>query len=223
MTREEAIKEIDWYRQLIEKRITLWGKGLSVEWHDRLVGNISDVAQRESLLELKEYDNGYYIGELNAKGQREGYGIYTLTNGKGWIMQAGFWQKDAPMGSHTIYDAAAPAAKRMLASVHFSGRSKKERGKIELSISPRGIDSRERKFRQWEGCRSIDNISSADGDCTQCPRSNFHHSHHRSALRLRLYAQQEVNPLENLALNKAEQSLGTSLRLLDKAHMTRVF
>lgn len=151
MTREEAIKEIDWYRQLIEKRITLWGKGLSVEWRDRLVGNISDVAQRESLLELKEYDNGYYIGELNAKGQREGYGIYTLTNGKGWIMQAGFWQKDAPMGSHTIYDAAAPAAKRMLASVHFSGRSKKERGKIELSISPRGIDSRERKFRQWEG------------------------------------------------------------------------
>lgn len=151
MTREEAIKEIGWYRQLIEKRITLWGKGLSVEWRDRLVGNISDVAQRESLLELKEYDNGYYIGELNAKGQREGYGIYTLTNGKGWIMQAGFWQKDAPMGSHTIYDAAAPAAKRMLASVHFSGRSKKERGKIELSISPRGIDSRERKFRQWEG------------------------------------------------------------------------
>lgn len=151
MTREEAIKEIGWYRQLIEKRITLWGKGLSMEWRDRLVGNISDVAQRESLLELKEYDNGYYIGELNAKGQREGYGIYTLTNGKGWIMQAGFWQKDAPMGSHTIYDAAAPAAKRMLASVHFSGRSKKERGKIELSISPRGIDSRERKFRQWEG------------------------------------------------------------------------
>jgi hypothetical protein len=151
MTREEAIKEIGWYRQLIEKRITLWGKGLSVEWSDRLVGNISDVAQRESLLELKEYDNGYYIGELNAKGQREGYGIYTLTNGKGWIMQAGFWQKDAPMGSHTIYDAAAPAAKRMLASVHFSGRRKKERGKIELSISPRGIDSRERKFRQWEG------------------------------------------------------------------------
>ena len=151
MTREEAIKEIGWYRQLIEKRITLWGKGLSVEWRDRLVGNISDVAQRESLLELKEYDNGYYIGELNAKGQREGYGIYTLTNGKGWIMQAGFWQKDAPMGSHTIYDAAAPAAKRILASVHFSGRSKKERGKIELSISPRGIDSRERKFQQWEG------------------------------------------------------------------------
>ena len=151
MTREEAIKEIGWYRQLIEKRITLWGKGLSVEWRDRLVGNISDVAQRESLLELKEYDNGYYIGELNAKGQREGYGIYTLTNGKGWIVQAGFWQKDAPMGSHTIYDTAAPAAKRILASVHFSGRSKKERGKVELSISPRGIDSRERKFRQWEG------------------------------------------------------------------------
>lgn len=153
MTREEAIKEIGWYRQLIEKRITLWGKGISAEWRERLTGNIDDVAERESLLNLKEYTNGYYIGELNAKGQREGYGIYTYTppQSKGWIMQAGFWQNDAPMGSQTLYDADAPAQRRMLASVHFSGRRKKERGKIEFSISPRGIDSRERKFRQWEG------------------------------------------------------------------------
>lgn len=153
MTRDKAIEEIDWYQQLIDRRIAQWGKGIAQEWRERLAGNLCDVAERKSQLQLKEYDEGYYIGELDADGRRQGYGIYTRTprNSKGWIMQAGFWNEDAPMGSHTLYDADAPASRRMLASVNFSGKSKKERGKIEFSISPRGIDSRERKFRQWEG------------------------------------------------------------------------
>lgn len=153
MTREQAIKEIEWYQRLVEKRLTDWGKGISPEWQERLTGNLRDVAERRGLLELKEYGDGYYIGELDEDGLRQGYGIYTRTpkSGKGWIMQAGFWHENQPMGSHTLYDADAPAKSRMLASVYFSGERKNERGKIEYSISPRGIDSRERKFRQWEG------------------------------------------------------------------------
>lgn len=153
MTREEAIKEIGWYQQLVEKRLNGWGKGISPEWQERLIGNLHDVAERTTQLELKEYDDGYYIGELDKDGLRQGYGIFTRTTkkSKGWVMQAGFWHEDTPMGSHTFYDADAPSKSRMLASVYFKGGRKNERGKIEYSISPRGIDSRERKFRQWEG------------------------------------------------------------------------
>lgn len=153
MTRDEAIKEIDWYRQLVEKRLRQWGKGISAEWRERLSGNLSDVAERAAHLEFREYVDGYYIGEIDEEGLRQGYGVYTRTTNRnaGWTMQAGFWHEDRPMGSHTLYDADAPATNRMLASVNFSGRSKKERGKIEYSISPRGIDCRQRRFSQWEG------------------------------------------------------------------------
>lgn len=153
MTRDEAIKEIDWYRQLVEKRLRQWGKGISAEWRERLSGNLSDVAERAACLEFREYADGYYIGEVDEEGLRQGYGIYTRTTGRnaGWTMQAGFWHEDRPMGSHTLYDADAPATSRMLASVYFSGNRKNERGKIEYSISPRGIECRERKFRPWEG------------------------------------------------------------------------
>lgn len=151
--REEAIKEIGWYQELIEKRITQWGKGLSTAQKERLRGNLQDVAERAIGLEFREYADGYYIGEVDEDGLRQGYGIYTRTpkQSNGWIMQAGFWHEDTPMGSHTLYDADAPANNRMLASVNFSGLRKKERGKIEFSISPRGIECRERRFRPWEG------------------------------------------------------------------------
>lgn len=154
MDRNAAITEIGWYEALVGRRIRQWGRDLMPEHREKLLGNIRDVAgcSRDSLT-FMQYDGGYYIGQTDEEGLRQGYGIYTRTTAdrNRWVMQAGFWQEDRPMGSHTLYDADAPAGKRSLASVYYSGERRRERGTVEFSISAEELNIARRKYRRYEG------------------------------------------------------------------------
>lgn len=153
MDRDKAIAEIDWYADLVERKIRRWGRDLMPEYRERLRGNIADVAERRDLLRFVQYADGYYIGEVDEEGLRQGYGIHTRTTAdrNRWVMQAGFWQQDRPMGSHTLYDSDAPEGKHCLASVRYSGSRRRERGRIEYSLSADGFSIARRKYRRYEG------------------------------------------------------------------------
>lgn len=153
MDRDAAIKEIDWYASLVRRKIGQWGRDLMPAHREKLLGNISDVAERRDSLQFVQYDDGYYIGQTDEEGLRQGYGILTRTtpDRNRWVMQAGFWQEDRPMGSHTLYDADAPAGKHSLASVYYSGERRRERGTVEFSVSAEQINIARRKYRRYEG------------------------------------------------------------------------
>lgn len=153
MDRDRAIAEIEWYADLVDRKIRRWGRDLMPEYGERLRGNIGDVAERRDLLRFVQYDDGYYIGEVDEEGLRQGYGIYTRTTAdrNRWVMQAGFWQEDRPTGSHTLYDSDAPAGKHCLASVYYSGGRRRERGKVEYSLSADGFSIARRRYRRYEG------------------------------------------------------------------------
>lgn len=151
MNRESAIAEIEWYRNLLERRLRDWGRTLKAEARERLMSNIYQVLECDDL-QFKELDDGYYIGQLDEDGLRHGYGIYTRTTTKRdrWTMQAGLWQEERPKGSHTLYEADCPDEHHYIASVYFRGR-RRESGTVDITISGHGIDLEPRKYRRWEG------------------------------------------------------------------------
>ena len=153
MNKASAISEIDWYRDLVARKLRLWGGDLRADFKELLLANIDEVAERKESLTFKEYKDGYYIGQTDEDGLRHGYGIFTHTTDKHdrWTMQAGYWQEGRPMGTHTFYDADCPQSHHFLAAMHFLGERRRERGMVEVSISEKGINTRPRKYRRWEG------------------------------------------------------------------------
>ena len=93
MDRNAAIKEIEWYHNLVRSKIREWGLELNQDARTLLMQNMSEVAERQDQLQFKQLKNGYYIGELDEEGLRNGYGITTHTtkNPDRWVMQAGQW------------------------------------------------------------------------------------------------------------------------------------
>lgn len=150
MDRAGAIAEIEWYRNLLDRRLRDWGRNLKREARERLLSKIERVQECDNL-QFKQYDEGYYIGQLDEDGLRHGYGIYTRTTGKRdrWTMQAGEWIEERPTGSHTLYEADCPDDLHYVASLYFRGR-RRERGIVQITISSRGIDLENRKYRRWE-------------------------------------------------------------------------
>ncbi|MBO5464647.1 MAG: hypothetical protein J5989_04020 [Alistipes sp.] len=153
MNRQAAIEEIEWYEQLVARKLRLWGKELKPSHKERLLGNMSDVLERKKLLQYKAYPDGYYAGELNDKEIPHGYGIRTYTTARRdrWVMHAGFWANGRPMGSHTLYDADCPNSRHYLAEITYRGERRKERGTIEYKLTESGIDGRRHKYRHYEG------------------------------------------------------------------------
>ncbi|MBQ1953744.1 MAG: hypothetical protein II361_04815, partial [Alistipes sp.] len=127
-----------------------WGRHLKREARERLLSKIERVQECDNL-QFKQYDEGYYIGQLDEDGLRHGYGIYTRTTDKRdrWTMQAGEWIEERPTGSHTLYEADCPDELHYVASLYFRGR-RRERGIVQITISSRGIDLENRKYRRWE-------------------------------------------------------------------------
>lgn len=150
MDRAGAIAEIEWYRNLLNRRLRDWGRHLKREARERLMSKIERVQACEDL-QFKQYDEGYYIGQLDEDGLRHGYGIYTRTTDKRdrWTMQAGEWVEERPTGSHTLYEADCPDELHYVASLYFRGR-RRERGIVQITISSRGVDLENRKYRRWE-------------------------------------------------------------------------
>ena len=150
MDRAGAIAEIEWYRNLLDRRLRDWGRHLKREARERLLSKIERVQECDNL-QFKQYDEGYYIGQLDEDGLRHGYGIYTRTTDQRdrWTMQAGEWVEERPTGSHTLYEADCPDELHYVASLYFRGR-RRERGIVQITISSRGIDLENRKYRRWE-------------------------------------------------------------------------
>ena len=150
MDRAGAIAEIEWYRNLLDRRLRDWGRHLKREARERLLSKIERVQECDNL-QFKQYEEGYYIGQLDEDGLRHGYGIYTRTTDKRdrWTMQAGEWVEERPTGSHTLYEADCPDELHYVASLYFRGR-RRERGIVQITISSRGVDLENRKYRRWE-------------------------------------------------------------------------
>ena len=150
MDRAGAIAEIEWYRNLLDRRLRDWGRHLKREARERLLSKIERVQKCDNL-QFKQYEEGYYIGQLDEDGLRHGYGIYTRTTDKRdrWTMQAGEWVEERPTGSHTLYEADCPDELHYVASLYFRGR-RRERGIVQITISSRGVDLENRKYRRWE-------------------------------------------------------------------------
>ena len=102
MNRERAIEEVEWYRQLVIRKLRTWGRDLHPETQRLLVENMDEVATRRDVLQYKEYADGYYIGQLDEDKRRHGYGIFTRTTKirDRWTMQAGFGTTTA-LWAHT--------------------------------------------------------------------------------------------------------------------------
>ena len=82
MNRAGAIAEVDWYRNLVARKLRLWGGDLRADFKELLLANIDEVAEHKESLTFKEYKDGYYIGQVDEEGLRHGYGIYTRTSDK---------------------------------------------------------------------------------------------------------------------------------------------
>ena len=82
MNRAGAIAEVDWYRNLVARKLRLWGGDLRADFKELLLANIDEVAEHKESLTFKEYKDGYYIGQVDEEGLRHGYGFYTRTSDK---------------------------------------------------------------------------------------------------------------------------------------------
>jgi hypothetical protein len=153
MNRNAAIAEIEWYHKLVKAKIREWGLQLNKDARDLLLSNMEEVAERGEKLQFKEWKEGYYIGELDEEGMRNGFGITTHTtkNRNRWVMQAGEWHEDRAQGWHTLYDSDCPEPKHFLALLKFKGERKSETGTIEFSISEYGSNFTKRKYRRYAG------------------------------------------------------------------------
>ncbi|MBQ2374842.1 MAG: hypothetical protein II299_07010 [Alistipes sp.] len=153
MDYKTAITEVEWYHTLVKRKIREWGLELNKDARDLLLGNMEEIAERHDKLQFKALKDGYYIGELDEEGLRNGFGITTHTtkNRNRWVMQAGEWHEDLAQGWHTLYDSDCPEAKHFLALVKFKGERKSENGKIEFSIAEYGSNFTPRKYRRYSG------------------------------------------------------------------------
>jgi hypothetical protein len=153
MNRNAAIAEIEWYHRLVKNKIREWGLELNKDARDLLLSNMEEIAERHDRLQFKEWKEGYYIGELDEEGLRNGFGITTHTtkNRNRWVMQAGEWHEDKAQGWHTLYDSDCPEPKHFLALLKFKGERKSETGTIEFSISEYGSNFTKRKYRRYAG------------------------------------------------------------------------
>ena len=153
MDRDTAIKEIEWYRSLVKRKIHDWGYELNSDARSLLMDNLNEVAERQEKLQFKELKDGYYIGEVDEEGLRCGYGIttHTTANPDRWVMQAGRWYEECPMGWHTLYDSDCPKSKHFLALLKFNGNRKRAAGMIHFSIAEYGSNFTQRKYRRYTG------------------------------------------------------------------------
>ena len=153
MNHDRAIQEVEWYHSLVKKKIRQWGWELNTSARDLLLSNMEEISERRERLKFKPLKDGYYIGELDEDGLRNGYGITTLTtkNPNRWVMQAGEWHEERPQGWHTLYDSDCPESKHFLALVKFSGERRREAGEIEFSIADYGSNFTRRKYRRYTG------------------------------------------------------------------------
>ncbi len=153
MNHDRAIQEVEWYHSLVKKKIRQWGWELNTSARDLLLSNMEEISERRDRLKFKALKDGYYIGELDEDGLRNGYGITTLTtkNPNRWVMQAGEWHEERPQGWHTLYDSDCPESKHFLALVKFSGERRREAGEIEFSIADYGSNFTRRKYRRYTG------------------------------------------------------------------------
>lgn len=153
MNRDTAIKEIAWYHSLVKRKIQDWGYELNSDARNLLMGNLNEIAERQDKLQFKELKDGYYIGELDEEGLRNGFGIttHTTSNPDRWVMQAGEWHEECPAGWHTLYDSDCPKSKHFLALLKFSGERKRESGTIHFSIAEYGSNFTQRKYRRYSG------------------------------------------------------------------------
>ena len=151
MDRAGAIAEIEWYRNLLDRRLRDWGRHLKREARERLLSKIERVQECDNL-QFKQYDEGYYIGQLDEDGLRHGYGIYTRTTDKRdrWTMQAGRWVEGRPIGTHTLYESDCPDAHHYLAAVYFTSERRREKGIIGFSLSEAGVNTEQRTYRRYE-------------------------------------------------------------------------
>ena len=150
MDRAGAIAEIEWYRNLLDRRLRDWGRHLKREARERLLSKIERVQECDNL-QFKQYEEGYYIGQLDEDGLRHGYGIYTRTTNKPdhWTMQAGRWVESRPIGTHTLYESDCPEKHHYLAAVYFSGERRKAKGTIGFSLSEAGINTEQRQYKRY--------------------------------------------------------------------------
>lgn len=153
MNRDHAIEEIEWYHSLVKRKIREWGYELNSDARTLLMGNMNEIMERRESLQLKKLKHGYYIGELDEEGLRNGYGITTLTtkDPDRWVMQAGKWHEDSATGWHTLYDSDCPKSKHFLALLNFKGERKREKGTVYFSIADYGSNFKPRKYRRYEG------------------------------------------------------------------------
>ena len=153
MNHDRAIQEVEWYHSLVKRKIQQWGWELNTSARDLLLSNMEEISERRERLKFKPLKDGYYIGELDEDGLRNGYGITTLTtkNPNRWVMQAGEWHEERPQGWHTLYDSDCPESKHFLALVKFSGERRREAGEIEFSIADYGSNFTRRKYRRYTG------------------------------------------------------------------------
>ena len=153
MDRNTAIREIEWYRNLVRGKIREWGLELNQDARTLLMDNMNEVAERKEKLQFKQLKNGYYIGELDAEGLRNGYGITTHTtkDPDRWVMQAGQWCEERPKGWHTLYDSDCPDSKHFLALLTFNGLRKRASGTVHFSIAEYGSNFTPRKYRRYTG------------------------------------------------------------------------
>ena len=68
MNKAGAIAEIDWYRNLIARKLRDWGWDLRADFKELLLTNIDEVARNKESLAYKEYKDGYYIGQVDEEG-----------------------------------------------------------------------------------------------------------------------------------------------------------
>ena len=152
MDQNEAIAEVDWYCNLVRRRIERWGGMLTPKARALLMENMEGVAECKPSLHFKAEKEGYYIGEVDEEGMRQGYGIYTRTTQKRdrWTMQAGRWVEGRPIGTHTLYESDCPDVHHYLAAVYFTGERRREKGLIGFSLSEAGINTEQRTYRRYE-------------------------------------------------------------------------
>ena len=67
MNREKAIEEVDWYRQLVVRKLRAWGRDLNPNIRRLLISNIDEVIAHRDALQYKEAKDGYYIGGVASR------------------------------------------------------------------------------------------------------------------------------------------------------------
>ena len=78
MNKTGAIAEVDWYRNLVARKLRDWGWDLRADFKELLLSNLDEVAERKESLSFKKYDEGSTITEIQSY-----LGDKGITNTKG--------------------------------------------------------------------------------------------------------------------------------------------